>query len=136
MMMKLNAGRRAMMVGLAASLVPLVAFSSVQPLPLKHGVYVRGKSCTDPANAEILNWDGVGFSGAHSSHCTSQVTPQGKRFLVKNTCAAVGDGSPNAAAAGNEDVFSLTILSSRRFEFSRKNQKKAIYRWCSVGEGK
>jgi hypothetical protein len=134
--MKLHAGRRVTIVCLAASLVPLVAFANDQPLPLKHGVYVRGKSCTDPANAEILNWDGVGFSGAHSSHCTSQVTPQGKRFLVKNTCAAVGDGSPNAAAGAFEDSFSLNILSSRRFEFFKKNQKKAIYRWCSVGEGK
>jgi hypothetical protein len=123
-------------VCLAASLVPLVAFANDQPLPLKHGVYVRGNSCTDPANAAILNWDGVGFSGAHSIHCTSQVTPQGKRFMVKNTCAAVGDGSPNAAAGALEDSFSLNILSSRRFEFFKKNQKKATYRWCSVGEGK
>jgi hypothetical protein len=134
--MKLHAGRRVSIVCLAASLVPLLAFADDQPLPLKHGVYVRGKSCTDPANAEILNWDGVGFSGAHSSHCTSQVTPQGKRFMVKNTCAAVGDGSPNAAAGALEDSFSLNILSSRRFEFFKKNQKKATYRWCSVGEGK
>jgi hypothetical protein len=134
--MKRHAGHRATIVCLAVSLVPLLAVADNQPLPLKHGVYVRGKSCTDPANAEILNWDGVGFSGAHSSRCTSQVTPQGKRFLVKNTCAAAGDGSPNAAAADYEDSFSLNILSSRRFEFFKKNQKKATYRWCSVGEGK
>jgi hypothetical protein len=134
--MKLLAGRRATIVCLAASLVPLLAFADDQPFQLKHGVYVRGKSCTDAANAEILNWDGVGFSGAHSSHCTSQVTPQGTLFLVKNTCAAAGDGSPNAAAAGYEDSFSLNILSSRRFELFRRHQRKATYRWCSVGEGK
>jgi hypothetical protein len=134
--MKLHAGRRATIVCLAVSLMPLMVFASDQPLPLRHGVYVRGQSCTDPANAEILNWDGVGFSGAHSSHCTAQVTPQGKRFLVKNTCAAVGDGSPSAAAGGLEDTFSVNILSSRRFELFKKNQKRATYRWRSVGEGK
>jgi hypothetical protein len=134
--MKLHFGRRAMIVCCAMSLVPLAGLASDQPLPLKHGVYVRGKSCTDPANAEILNWDGVGFSGAHSSRCTSQVTAQGERFLVKNTCAAVGDGSPNATAGALEDSFSLKVLSSRRFELYKKNQRKAAYRWCSVGEGK
>jgi hypothetical protein len=134
--MKFHVGRRLPILFFFVSLVPLGAFASDQPLPLRHGVYVRGQSCTDPANAEILNWDGVGFSGAHSSHCTSQVTPKGKRFLVKNTCAAVGDGSANAAAGALEDSFSLNILSSRRFELFKKNQKKATYRWCSVGEGK
>jgi hypothetical protein len=134
--MKLHFGRRAMIVCFALSLVPLVGFAGDPELSLKHGVYVRGRSCTDPANAEILNWDGVGFSGAHSSSCTSQVTPHGKRFLVKNTCAAVGDGSPNATAGAFEDSFSLSVLSSRRFELFKKNQKKATYRWCSVGEGK
>jgi hypothetical protein len=133
---KLHFSRRAMIVCCAMFLVPLAIFASDRPLPLKHGVFVRGPSCTDPANAEILNWDGVGFSGAHSSHCTSQVTPQGKRFLVKNTCAAVGDGSPSAAAGALEDSFSLNILSSRRFEFFKKDQRKVTYRWCSVGEGK
>jgi hypothetical protein len=117
-------------------LLPFVAFSNEEALPLKHGVFVRGKSCSDPANAEILNWDGVGFSGAHSSHCNSQVTPQAKRFLIKNTCAAVGDGSTGTAAGALEDSFSLNILSSRRFELFKRHQTKATYRWCSVGEGK
>jgi hypothetical protein len=134
--MKTHSGRRAMIVCCAVSLAPLYSFASDQPLPLKHGVYVRGKSCTDPANAEILSWDGVGFSGAHSSHCTSQVTPQRKRFLVKNACAAVGDGSPSTAAGALEESFSLKVLSSRRFELFKRNQKKATYRWCSAGEGK
>jgi hypothetical protein len=135
-MIKLHAGRRPTLVCFALSLIPLVSFASDPPLPLRHGVYVRGKSCTDPANAEILNWDGVGFSGAHSSQCTSQVTASGGRFLVKNTCASVGDGSPSTAAGAFEDAFSLKVLSSRRFELFKKNQKKATYRWCSVGEGK
>jgi hypothetical protein len=127
---------RAIIVCWVMSLVPLKGFASDQPLHLKHGIYVRAKSCADPANAEILNWDGIGFSGAHSSSCTAQVTPRGKRFLVKNTCAAVGDGSPSAMAGVMEDSFSVTVLSDRRFELFKKNQKKATYRWCSVVEGK
>jgi hypothetical protein len=62
--MKLHPSGRATIVCLAVSLVPLLAFADDQPLPLKHGVYVRGKSCTDPANAEILNWEGGGLFGS------------------------------------------------------------------------
>jgi hypothetical protein len=108
--MKLHAGSRATIVCLAVSLVPLLAFSNDQPLPLKHGVYVRGKSCTDPANAEILNWDGVGFSGAHSSHCTSQVTPQGKRFLVKNTCGCCGRWIAKRCCGGFRGFFFVEYI--------------------------
>ena len=135
-MMKLRFAPRAIIVCWVMSLIPSESFAGDRPLPLKHGMYVRGVSCADPANAEILNWDGVGFSGAHSSSCTAQVTAQGLRYLVKNTCAAVGDGSPNAVAGALEDSFSVRIVSNRRFELFKKNQKKATYRWCSVGEGK
>jgi hypothetical protein len=95
------------------AVVPVVASSGDLPLSLRHGRYVRGASCKDAANAEILVWDGVGFSGAHSSQCTSQVTHRGKRF---------GDGSSNAAASDYGDSFSLNRLS-----------RKAAYRWCSEG---
>jgi hypothetical protein len=129
--MKLHAD---MLVAFVLALMPVIASSDDQPLSLKHGMYVRGASCDDAANAEILSWDGVGFSGAHSSQCTSTITRQGGRFRVVTACAALGDGSSNASASAYKDLFSLNRLSSTRFELFRKDQKKATYRWCGVGD--
>jgi hypothetical protein len=73
----------------ALVLMPLIASASDHQLLLKHGIYVRGKLCKDAANAEILFWDGIGFSGAHSSKCTSLVLHrEGTRFQIETTSAA------------------------------------------------
>jgi hypothetical protein len=83
----------------ALVLMPFIAAASDQQLLLKHGIYVRGKSCKDAANAEIQFWDGIGFCGAHSSKCTSRVLHrEGARFKTETTCSAVGDGTRNLAA--------------------------------------
>jgi hypothetical protein len=72
------------------ALVPFIASASDQQLLLNDGTYVRGKSCKDAANAEILFSDGIGFSGAHSSKCTSRVLRRvGTRFQIETTCSAI-----------------------------------------------
>jgi tellurite resistance protein len=79
----------------ALILMPLAAFPGDQPLSLKHGLYMRGRLCKGAPNAEILVWDGIGLSGAHSSQCTSQAQHQsGTRFQIKTTCLKLGDGTP------------------------------------------
>lgn len=66
-------------------------------LQLKHGVYVQQpNACKDAPLAAMKSWDGIGFSGAHSSKCTSRVLRRkGMQFTVSTTCAAFGDGSPD-----------------------------------------
>lgn len=114
--------------------LPLAASSSDQPLVLKHGVYVRGPSCKDAPNAEMLVWDGKGFSGAHSSQCTSEIMRQsGARFQVKTTCLALGDGAPNPSGFEYTDSFLLNRLSSTLFEQLKENHTKATFRWCRMG---
>jgi hypothetical protein len=131
--MRIHARLSSAIMSAALVLVPFIASASDQQLLLKHGIYVRGISCRDAANAEILSWDGIGFSGAHSSKCTSRVLHrEGTRFQVKTTCSAIGDGPPNLAASDHVDSFSLNRLSGTRFELVKENQSKATFRWCSV----
>jgi hypothetical protein len=118
----------------ALALLPFVAFSSEHSPSLRHGVYVRAEApCKGAANAQILFWDGAGFSGAHSSQCTSRIQHQhGSRYQIATTCAAAGDGSKNAVSAPYTDSFILRRLSGTRFEFLKDAQPKSIYRWCSA----
>jgi hypothetical protein len=103
-------------------------------LSLKHGIYIRGKSCKNAPNAEILVWDGIGFSGAHSTQCTSQAQHQsGARFQIKTTCEKLGDGTPNSSGSSYEDSFVLNRISNTHFEVSKENRPTATFRWCSAG---
>jgi hypothetical protein len=118
----------------ALILVPLAAFSGDQPLSLKHGLYMRGRLCKGAPNAEILAWDGSGFSGAHSSQCTSQAQHQnGARYQIKTTCLKLGDGTPNPSGSPSEDSFVLNRISSTHFQVSKENLPAANFRWCSAG---
>jgi hypothetical protein len=108
--------------------------SGDQSLSLKHGIYIRGKSCKNAPNAEILVWDGIGFSGAHSTQCTSQAQRQsGARFQIKTTCEKLGDGTPSSSGSSYEDSFVLNRISNTHFEVSKENRPTATFRWCSAG---
>jgi hypothetical protein len=113
-------------------LTPLAIFSQLPQLTLKRGIYVRKNlSCQEPPLAAIMSWDGAGFSGAHSSKCTARVEKQhGNLFVVHNTCAASGDGTPTSSAYVEE--FSLTRLSAFSFRLSKGNNPPSAYRWCSA----
>jgi hypothetical protein len=103
-------------------IIPAVAFPQEPHLVLKHGVYVREKTpCKGAPNAAIMSWDGAGFSGAHSSKCTSRVVSRSCQiFQVSTTCSALGDGSPNPGGSESADSFILTLLSSTRFEIRKE----------------
>ena len=113
---------------------PSLMFAQDQAFSLKHGVYVQETiPCQGAPNAAIIAWDGVGFSGPHSSKCTSQLLPQNKaHFQVSTTCLSLGDGTPDPTGAKLKDIFQLRRLSSIRFEMLKSNQPRRTFRWCSA----
>jgi hypothetical protein len=103
-------------------------------LSLKHGAYVREPyRCGGQPNAAILSWDGVGFSGAHSTRCTTRVlSRQDNRYQLSTACAALGDGSSNPSGHPDVGTFSLTRLSNARFVVVKEPATQGTYRWCSA----
>ncbi len=132
--MKLNAALYKTTIRGAWLLMPFVAFPQTDQLSLKPGLYVREPlECKDAPNAAILLWDGVGFSGAHSSKCTSRLVSQhGKQFHVKTACSALGDGTPDSS--GYVDNVWLTRLSNTRFTLRKESGPEGSYRWCSANQ--
>ncbi len=117
---------------LATLCLASVAFA--QTLPIRSGVYVLESSkCNDAPNAAIIIWDGIGFSGAHSGHCTSHINPlPNGRYQVSTKCTALGDGTPDAASAHLEDVVTVDHVSSSKFTVIKATGAQASYRWCSA----
>lgn len=111
---------------------PCIAVS--QQLTIRAGVYVREPAqCQEAPNASTLFWDGVGFSGPHSSHCTSAVFRKNvRRYNIRTSCSALGDGSPNPGGAPFTQSFALTRLSTTRFTIDKDNQPQGTYRWCAT----
>jgi hypothetical protein len=111
--------------------LPLPAFTQMNQLALRHGTYVdRRLKCKNTPNAAVITWDGIGFSGAHSSRCTSQIeTHADNRFTIKTVCAAVGDGTPDVS--GVSDKFLLYRSSPTEFTLIKQAQTSQTYRWCS-----
>jgi hypothetical protein len=122
---------------LNAGILLLSPFGSTvlaQTLPIRHGQYVVSSvKCSDAPNAAILVWDGKGFSGAHSSACTSSANrrPDG-RYDVATACTALGDGTPSAAGSEVKDSMILKTLSSKTFIVTKANVHDLSYRWCSA----
>ena len=103
---------------------------TAQTLPLRHGKYVvESSSCSDAPNAAILHWDGAGFSGAHSSQCTSHSTHLSDgSYRVTTACMAVGDGSPAPSKARAEVAITVRRISDTKFVISSNPDR--TYRWC------
>ncbi len=118
----------AVLCGSCSGLAQSTSFS------LKRGTYVqKGTDCKDPPFASMMLWDGVGFSGAHSSKCTTHVlSHRGNHFEVGTTCSALGDGSPEPAGATDVTTLSLTRLSNTSFVLDGGDKGTSSYRWCSV----
>jgi hypothetical protein len=120
-------------LGLVLFLAPYASRADSPALQLKQGVYVAGQ-CEHAPNAAILVWNGVGFSGAHSSQCVSKIlSRRGSRFRVRTTCSAVGDGSPNASHADFVELVWLNRISDSHFELIKGAQEAIDYRWCAAG---
>jgi hypothetical protein len=132
--MKLRAYPWSAMVLAAWLSLPFAAISQDQTLTIKSGIYVREPAqCKDAPNAAIMSWDGVRFSGPHSSKCTSTVLHQnGGKYEIRTSCASLGNGSPNPTGTPSVESFVLTRLSGTQFEIAKDNQPQGTYRWCSA----
>jgi hypothetical protein len=115
-------------------LLPLAAVSQHPELTIKHGLYVREpEPCKDAPNASIIQWDGVGFFGPHSSKCKSTVTfNHGNQYEIRTSCSALGDGSANPSGTPFVELFTLTSLSSSEFTIAKRNKRQGNYRWCGA----
>ena len=123
-----------MYAGQLLSALCLGSVAVAQTLPLRHGVYVLASSkCSDAPNAASTVWDGIGFTGAHSSRCNSHITllPNGS-YRVSTKCTALGDGTPDPVAANSEDIMTLQHASSTKFVEIKDTGVEISYRWCSA----
>ena len=129
-MISLRAMLKSMLV--IACLTVVYAGPDTEPLPVKHGVYVRkAVSCQGAPNAAILVWDGIGLSGAHSSKCTSRIVSRnGSTFKMTTACSAMGDGSPDSS--GFTEELMVSSVSKTSFVIARGSQPGIAYRWCSA----
>lgn len=103
-------------------------------IALKPGTYAeRSIACGDAPFAALKMWDGRGFGGAHSSKCIATVLhARGKTFQIRDTCSALGDGTP---AAPDVERATVTMQSSTAFRYTRSTPAgpdTAEYRWCSA----
>jgi hypothetical protein len=112
--------------------VPFAAVAQTQRLSLKQGMYVQlTYECVGAPNAAVMFWDGVGFSDARTSKCTSELqSKDGRQYQVSTTCAALADGTPDST--GHVEAFTLTRQSSDRYEMEKTGQHPATYRWCGT----
>ncbi|MGI4878436.1 MAG: hypothetical protein ACRYG4_13225, partial [Janthinobacterium lividum] len=106
--------------------------ASATTLPLKPGVYVlAGSPCRDPAFAAMFEYDGRNLSYPHASGCVSEVVSHsGKHYTVRETCSALGDGTP---AKPEIKVSTYTITSPKQVVVGHRDDPSGShYRWCSA----
>ncbi|MBB5060653.1 hypothetical protein HDF16_005389 [Granulicella aggregans] len=117
--------------------VPGLIHAQIARLDLKHGTYVNASiSCTASPFAAMRSWDGIGFSGPHSSRCMSRVLGhKGNHFKISTSCSAVGDGTPSPAGQIDIEKLSLIRLSNVDFVVSEGAKPKTTYRWCTANTG-
>ena len=120
----------------AICLAALASGAQAASLPIKRGAYVRdGVPCRDAPFAALMQYDGKSFSGPHESDCTTLVRgrPGPRTYLLKTTCRAAGDGTPNESYAETQTV---KVLSRSHITFSHTTgagaEDRAGYRFCPV----
>ncbi len=118
--------------------LPLLALcataTSAAVLPLKPGTYVlKDSPCRDPALAAMFSYDGHRFSYPHASGCRSVTLAQnGRRYRVRETCHAAGDGTPEAPSRTDTtyEIQSATQVSV----VGRSRDAALAYRWCPADQ--
>lgn len=98
-------------------------------LPLRPGIFVlRGQPCANPPFAAMFNYDGREFTYPHASQCTSAILSHaGKTYRRRETCAALGDGSP---ARSITTISIYEIRSQTEVRVRDTAHHGAAYRWC------
>ncbi len=98
------------------------------PLPIPTGLWVvAGDNCDNPANASWRIYDGRGLHGAQSQSCEIvDVSQDGRRYVIDQTCIATYDGSK----AMYRDT--VEILAPKRFGLTKDGESvMQDYNWCS-----
>ncbi len=103
-------------------------------LPLKAGDFVReGTPCADAPFAAQFSYRAGAFAYPHATQCRSVVARRrGQAYEVRETCAALGDGTPATATAVTTRY---RVLSPTRVEVTKRygtDRAAAMYRRCPV----
>jgi hypothetical protein len=116
---------------LITAFVPIPTLAQSAQLDLNPGTYVDARyKCGGAPNAALLTWDGKGFSGAHSSDCSTRVlSRQGDTFRIQTICAALGDGTPAVAVPSDEE--SLSLQGGSGFILTGFSRESNSYRLCT-----
>lgn len=118
----------------ALPLVALIATTAqAASLPLRPGTFVTmGQSCSDAPLASLFHYDGRAFSYPHATRCRSDIVAQsGPTYTVRETCSALGDGTP---AQPTTMTSTYTIISGTQVRMAKDDGQAArTYRWCPAG---
>lgn len=108
------------------------ASANAASLPLRPGAFVlKDQPCRAPAFAAMFQYDGREFSYPHASRCRSTtLSHRGRTYRLRETCSALGDGSP---AAPTTTVSSYEVVSPTEVRVSQGARHDASsYRWCAA----
>ena len=118
----------------ARMFLPLIMIAGVAQaasLPLRAGTYVLADvPCSDPPFAALFDYDGQHFSYPHATKCVSVITARaGATYGVRETCSALGDGTPTAPSTISARY---RILSPDRVSIRQASAgKDRVYRRCA-----
>jgi hypothetical protein len=97
-------------------------------LPLRVGIYVaESQTCSEPANAGILSFDGQGLNGPHTHDCEMSISSQhANLFTYRQRCinAGIGDG-PESVESGF-----LRVENDMRFYVVNESKANVAFNYC------
>lgn len=98
-------------------------------LPLKHGVFVASDiPCSDPPNAAIRRYDGLGLNGAHTRDCRINVLQKrGAAYEIDQSCIDAGSGP----APRSSERATVEIRDNLTFTLKR-GQEGETFRYCAA----
>ena len=108
-----------------AAMPLMLAASTDQLLPLKHGIFVTTDTpCKGASNVSIMSyWGGDNALNVSQAECRiDRVTHAGTRYTVTRTCTELQSGS-----SLGKDTVRLTIADPSSFTIDG-----TAYRWCGM----
>jgi hypothetical protein len=97
-------------------------------LPLRVGVYVaESQTCSEPANAGILSFDGQGLNGPHTHDCEMSISSQqANLFTYRQRCinAGIGDGLQSVVSGF------VRVENDMRFYVVNESEASVAFNYC------
>ena len=120
--------------GAALGLLLTATGACAATLPLTDGTYVlEGTACREAPFAAQFTYQSGAFSYPHATQCRSSIASRyGQSYVVRETCAAAGDGTPTKA---DTSTTRYRVQSSDRVTLTKQygaDRSPATYRRCSV----